>query len=83
MWESGGTVPRILNLGAKWRRVVSLTLWPLYLRDRYRLYRRLVGPQNRFGRCRGEKHPKEEQNRETLERKRMRNYVPVSACHKM
>jgi hypothetical protein len=29
-WRSGGIVPRILNLGTRWREVVSFTLRPLY-----------------------------------------------------
>jgi len=31
---SGGIVPRILNLGARWRRVVSFAPRPLYPRGR-------------------------------------------------
>jgi len=45
--------PRVLNLGTKWRWVVSLTPRPLYLRGKSRCYpsdRRLGGPQRLSGR---------------------------------
>jgi hypothetical protein len=29
-WRSGGTAPRFLNVGTRWRWVSSLTPWPLY-----------------------------------------------------
>jgi len=29
-WGSGGTAPSILDLGTRWRSVISLTTWPLY-----------------------------------------------------
>jgi hypothetical protein len=32
-WRSGSTAPCILNLGTRWRRVVSFTFLPLYPRD--------------------------------------------------
>jgi len=32
VWENGGTVPRILKLGTRWRWVVSFTARPLYPR---------------------------------------------------
>jgi len=51
--ESGGIAPRILNLGARWRWVVSFTHRPLYPRGknpRYPLDRTLGGPQSRSGR---------------------------------
>jgi hypothetical protein len=45
VWGSGGTAPRILNLGVRWRWVVSFTLRRLY--PRYTLDSRLGGPQSR------------------------------------
>jgi hypothetical protein len=61
-WESGCMAPRILDLGTRWRRVVSFTSQPLYPQGKspwYPLVRRLGGPQNRFGHGGGEKnsHP--------------------------
>jgi len=53
----GGIAPRILDLGTRWRLVVSFNPWSLYPQGtspRYALDRRLGGPQNRSGRC-GEK----------------------------
>jgi len=50
-WGSRITVPRILNLGTRWR--FSFTPWPLYPRDksiRYPLGRRLNWSQSRSGR---------------------------------
>jgi hypothetical protein len=47
----------IVNLGTRWRRVVSFTLLPHCLWEsslRYPLYRRLGGPQSRSCRYRGE-----------------------------
>jgi len=47
-WGSGGIAPRILDLGAGWRWVISFTPRPLYRRRRnppYPLDRRLCGPQ--------------------------------------
>jgi hypothetical protein len=52
-WGNGGITPRILNLGTRWRWVVSFTLRPLYPRSkslRYPLDGRLDGPQSRSGR---------------------------------
>jgi hypothetical protein len=52
-WGSGGITPRILDLGTRWRRVVSFMPLPLYLQGKspwYPLERRLDGPQNRSGR---------------------------------
>jgi hypothetical protein len=48
-WGSRDIAPRILNLGAKWRLVVSFTPRPLYSRGkntRYALDTRLGGPQS-------------------------------------
>jgi len=43
--------PLILNLGIRWRLVVSITLRPIYSREgpRYQLNRKLVGPHCRSG----------------------------------
>jgi hypothetical protein len=52
----GSIDPHFLDLGTKWRWVVSFTPWPHYPRgkiSRYPLDRRLDGPQSRSGR-RGE-----------------------------
>jgi hypothetical protein len=49
-WGSGGVAPRILNLGTRWRWVVSFTPRPLYTQGKspwYLLDRRLGGPQSR------------------------------------
>jgi len=53
VWGSGGIVPRIVNLGSRWRWVVSFTPRPLYPRGRsfwYQFDRRLGGPHRRSGR---------------------------------
>jgi hypothetical protein len=50
---SGGVTPRILDLGIRWRWVVSFMPRPLYLQGKspwYPLERRLGVPQNRSGR---------------------------------
>jgi len=47
-WGSGCMTPHILNLGTRWRRVVSFTPRPLF--PRYPFDRTLRGPQNRPGR---------------------------------
>jgi hypothetical protein len=50
-WRYSST---ILDLGIRWRWVVSFTLEPLYPRGksaRYPLDMRLSGPQGRSGRC--------------------------------
>jgi hypothetical protein len=52
-WASGGIAPYILDLGTRWRLVVSFTPRPLYPQEKnawYPLYRRLGGPQSRSGR---------------------------------
>jgi len=49
----GGIALRILDVGIRWRWVVSFTHWPLYRQGKspwYPLHRRLGGPQIRFGR---------------------------------
>jgi hypothetical protein len=58
-WGSGGIVPRILDLGTRWRWVVSFTTLLLYLQGKspwYALDRRLGGPQSRSGRGGEEKN---------------------------
>jgi hypothetical protein len=50
---NGGIAPRILNLGTRWKWVVSFNPRPLYRQGkerRYPLDRRLDGPQSRSGR---------------------------------
>jgi len=52
LWVSGGIAPRILNLGTRWRWVVSFAPQPLYPQGkspRFPLVRRLGGPQSRSG----------------------------------
>jgi hypothetical protein len=47
-WWSGGTAPGILNLGTRWRCVVSFTARPLYPGGKspcYPLHRGCVGPR--------------------------------------
>jgi hypothetical protein len=48
---SGGIVPHILDLGTRWRSVVSFMPWPLYLQRKSPWYplRRLGGPQSHSG----------------------------------
>jgi len=51
--ENGDTAPRILDLGTRWRWVVSFTLQSFYPRKNnpwYPLERRLGGIQRRYGR---------------------------------
>jgi hypothetical protein len=58
-WGSEGIAPRILELGTRWRWVVSFTPRPLYLQSKspwYPLDRRMDEPQNRSGRCGEEKN---------------------------
>lgn len=48
----GATDTRSLNLGTRWKRVVSFTPWLLYPREKncgYPSNRRLDGPQSRYG----------------------------------
>jgi hypothetical protein len=55
-WRYSST---ILDLGTRWRWVVSFMPRPLYPRRKssgYPMDRRLGGPQSRSGRCREEKH---------------------------
>jgi len=37
-WRSGGTAPRILDFGTRWKRVVGFTLRPLYTQGKSRWY---------------------------------------------
>jgi hypothetical protein len=58
-WMSGGIVPHILELGTRWRWVVSFTPRPLYPQGKslwYPLNRSLGGPQSRSGRGGEEKN---------------------------
>jgi hypothetical protein len=58
-WGSGGTVPRILDVGTRWRWVVCFTPRPFYPQrksPRYPLDRRLGGLQSRSGRGGEEKN---------------------------
>jgi hypothetical protein len=58
-WRSGGITPCILDLGTRWRWVVSFTPRPLYLQGKspwYPLDRKLDGPQSRPGRGGEEKN---------------------------
>jgi hypothetical protein len=58
-WGSGGIAPRILDLGTRWRQMVSFTPRPLYPQGKspsYPLDRRLGGPQGRSGRGGEEKN---------------------------
>jgi hypothetical protein len=51
-WESRGIAPRFLDLGTRWRWLVSFTTRPLCLQGKrfwYPLDRRLGGPQSRSG----------------------------------
>jgi len=51
-WGVSYIAIRILNLGTRWRLVVSFTLWPLNRRARSRRYtlcRSLCRPQSRSG----------------------------------
>jgi hypothetical protein len=60
-WGSVDIAPRILDLGTRWRWVVSFTPRPLYPQGkspRYPLDRRLGGPQSRSGRSGEEKNSK-------------------------
>jgi hypothetical protein len=59
-WGSGGIAPLILDLGTRWRFVVSFTPRPLYSQGKspwYPLDRRLGGPQSRSGRGGEDKIP--------------------------
>jgi hypothetical protein len=57
-WGSGGTDPYVLDLGTRWRWVVSFTrrqFYPQRNNPPYHLDRRLGGPQSRSGRSGEEK----------------------------
>jgi len=59
---SGGIATRVLDLGNRWRWVVSSTPRPLYPQGRspcYPLDKRLGGPQSRSGRGGEEKNENE------------------------
>jgi hypothetical protein len=58
-WVRGGTAPRILDLGARWRWMVSFTPRPLYSQGKSSqnpLDRRVGEPQSRSGRGGEEKN---------------------------
>jgi hypothetical protein len=58
-WRIGGVAPRILDLGTRWKWVVSFAARPLYTRGKspwYPLDRSLGGPQSRSGRGGEEKN---------------------------
>jgi hypothetical protein len=58
-WGSGSIAPHVLDLGTRWRWVVSFTSRPLYPQGKnpwYPLNRRLGGPQSRSGRGGEEKN---------------------------
>jgi hypothetical protein len=58
-WRSEAIAPCILDLGTKWRCVVSFTPRPLYSQGKSSLHpldRRLGGPQTRSGRGGERKH---------------------------
>jgi len=53
IWVNRNLASCILNVGTRWRWVVSFTPWPIYIRGknpRYPLLRRMGGPKNRPGR---------------------------------
>jgi len=52
-WWSGDIAPRVLDLGTRWKWVVSFTTWERA--PCYPLVRMLGGPQRRSGRCGEEK----------------------------
>jgi hypothetical protein len=57
--RNGGIAPHILDLGTRWRLVVTFTPRPLYLQGKspwYSLDRRLGEPQSRSGRDGEEKN---------------------------
>jgi hypothetical protein len=77
-WGSGGMAERILDLGTKWRWVVSFTPWPLYPQGKsswYPFYRRLGGPQSRSGRG------GEEKNSQPLSGLELPIIQPVPQCY--
>jgi hypothetical protein len=58
-WRNGGIAPHIIELGTRWRWVVSFTFRRLYPQGKSSLYsldRRLFGPQSRSGRGGGKKN---------------------------
>jgi hypothetical protein len=62
-WGSEGIAPRILDLGTRWRWVVSFTPRPFYLQEKspwYPLDRRLGGGQSQSG------HGSEKKNSQPL-----------------
>jgi hypothetical protein len=77
-WASGGIVPCILDLGTRWRRVVSFRRRPLYPQGKspwYPLDRRLGGPQSRSG------HGGEQKNSQPLPGVEPPIIQPVAQCY--
>jgi hypothetical protein len=77
-WGSGGIAPLILDLGTRWRWVVSFTPRPLYPQGKspwYPLNRRLGGPQSRSRRG------GEEKNSQPLPGLEHPIIQPVSQCY--
>jgi hypothetical protein len=67
---SGGTAPHILDLGTRWRWVVSFMPWLLYSQGKcpwYPLDRRLGGPQSHSGHSGREKNSQPPTGDQTLE----------------
>jgi hypothetical protein len=59
VYWGGGIAPRIIDLGTRWRWVVTFTPQPLYPQGNshwYKLDRRLGGTQSRYGRGGGERN---------------------------
>jgi hypothetical protein len=74
-WGSGGIAPCILDLGTRWRLVVSFTSRPLYPQWKspcYPLDRKLDGFQNRSG------HGGEEKNSQALSGPEHPSILPVA-----
>jgi hypothetical protein len=77
-WGNGGIVPRILDLGTRWRWVFSFTARPLYPKEKrswYPLDRRLGGPQRRSERG------GEENNSQPLQGLEPPIIQPVAPCY--
>jgi hypothetical protein len=72
-WGSEGIAPHILDLGTRWRWVVSFMPWPLY--PQYPLDRRLGGLQNHSG------HDGEEKNYQPLPGLEPLIIQPVAQCY--
>jgi hypothetical protein len=76
-WVSGGIDPHILDLGTRWKQVVSFKPWLLYSQGEspwYQLDRRLGGPQSRSG------HGGEEKNSQPLPGLEPPIIQPIAQC---